>query len=193
MRHEILNESHDACISNFDCAVEDQSILSFGSGKKRRKLLQHSADLNNFLKQEALREQNQSLNTTHLFINDDDVLVGFVSLCSDCLQLDVQERMSLSLSRFSIPAIKIARLGVHKDFQGQGYGKILINFSVHTADLVNSDYSGTRFLTVDCYEHRVSFYTKYGFIQNNVQNANRQGDSPLSFRLNIIDYLENFV
>jgi GNAT superfamily N-acetyltransferase len=191
LQHDILNDIHNKLIDSFDCVVEDKKIQSFSS-KKRKKFLAHSNKLNEFLKTEALIEQNQSLNTTHLFI-DNGVLVGFVSLCSDCLRLDIEERESLKLTLFNIPALKIARLGVHKSFQGHNFGKVLIDYSVYIADQINKDYAGIKFLTIDCYEHRVSYYEKFGFKENRVQAENRKPDNPKSFRLNINEYLENYV
>ena len=55
-RFEILSDKHD--LSKFNCGV---------------------VDLNNFLKYDALNQQDMNLNLTHLVICDDEI-IGFVSL-----------------------------------------------------------------------------------------------------------------
>ena len=50
--------------------------------------------------------------------------------------------------------------------------------------------SGLTFLTLDCYEHRVSFYEKVGFVKNLVQPIILPYDLPISMRLGLDEYLE---
>ena len=65
----------------------------------------------------------------------------------------------------------------------------MINFAVSIAIKIR-EVSGIKFLTVDCYEHRLSYYVdKLGFKINVNQAPNRQPDNPWSLRLNIEEYL----
>lgn len=50
--------------------------------------------------------------------------------------------------------------------------------------------SGLAFLTLDCYEHRVSFYESVGFVKNLVQPISLPYDTPISMRIGLEEYLE---
>jgi GNAT superfamily N-acetyltransferase len=61
----------------------------------------------------------------------------------------------------------VGRLGVHKDFHGQGIGRALMQYSVAVAFRMNSELSvGCRFITVDAYTNSISFYERLGFIRS---------------------------
>ncbi len=186
---EKLNSKHSAHVEGFSCLKEDDETLNQYKSKKRKKFKKHSENIDVFFKKEALKEQEQSLNTTHLFFLGGK-LIGFISLCADSIRLDLNEKEEENLPFVSVPALKIARLAIDKNFQFGGLGKLLIQFSVKKA-LEVREIIGVRFLTVDCYEHRLSYYKKFGFIQNGIQREGRQPDQPLSLRLNIDTYLEN--
>lgn len=85
--------------------------------------------------------------------------------------------------------MKIARLAVSNKYQRLGIGKSLITFSVGIGQKIRN-YSGLAFLTLDCYEHRVSFYESVGFIKNIIQPIQLPYDSPISMRLVLDDYLK---
>ena len=72
-RFEILSDKHD--LSKFNCGV---------------------VDLNNFLKYDALNQQDMNLNLTHLVICDDEI-IGFVSLLTDTIKLKTIEDRGLKM------------------------------------------------------------------------------------------------
>ena len=51
-------------------------------------------------------------------------------------------------------------------------------------------YCGVLFFTLDCYEHRLSFYKQHGFVENVIQPVKLPFDSPISMRISLDDYLE---
>ena len=114
---------------------------------------------------------------------------GYVSLCNDSIGLELEERDNLGLSYTTVPAIKIARLAVAVDYQGMGIGKSLIQFSAYMGKKI-MEMSGLAFLTLDCYEHRVSFYESVGFVKNLVQPIRLPYDTPISMRIVLEEYLE---
>nr|WP_284502108.1 GNAT family N-acetyltransferase [Clostridium tertium] len=186
-----ISGDYSDVLANFDCVNTNEDLKSKGfKSKKIKKFLAYSENINHFLKNEALEEQNQGLNTTFLLFNE-DVLVGFVSLCNDSIRLAMEEKQEDSVPYANIPALKIARLAIDKRFQGTSLGELLIRFAVTVAIKIRS-FSGVKFLTVDCYEHRLTYYRdKVGFKINVNQAPNRQPDNPLSLRLNIDDYLNH--
>ena len=88
----------------------------------------------------------------------------------------------MELPYTTIPAVKVARLAVSVDYQGKGIGKEALQFAIYVAQMVR-DYSGVVFLTLDCYEHRVSYYEKFGFQRNLFQPVVLDYNSPVSMRL----------
>lgn len=176
-------------VDAFSCIEKPEALVQYNS-KERRRIIKHSQEMEVFLKEEALSEQEKGLNTTHLFIDADaEKIVGYVSLCNDSIRLEFEERDELGLSYTTVPAAKIARLAVSNEYQRQGIGKSLIMFSAYMGQKIR-EISGLTFLTLDCYEHRVSFYESVGFVRNLIQPIVLPYDSPISMRLCLDKYLE---
>ena len=188
-----LSEIYVDILANFDCLNSDEDLKSKGfKSKPIRKFAGYSENINYFLKNDALEEQKKGLNTTHLLFLENE-LVGFISLCNDSIRLALSEKEEDNVPYANIPALKIARLAIDKKFQNNGWGKFLIDFAVAVA-FKNRQWSGIKFLTVDCYKHRLSYYEdRIGFKINENQAPNRQPDNPLSLRLSIDEYLKNFI
>lgn len=142
---EILNEKHD--LSNFEC---------------------DSNDLTNFLKNDALKQQDMNLNLSQLVICDNEI-VGFFSLLTDTLKLKTLEnnnlkkeiKLELDISENNeIPAIKIGRLAIDKKYSKKGLGShILRNILLSILNLSKTKV-GLRFVTVDAYATALNFYVK---------------------------------
>lgn len=142
---EILNEKHD--LSNFEC---------------------DSNDLTNFLKNDALKQQDMNFNLTQLVICDNEI-VGFFSLLTDTLKLKTLEnnnlkkeiKLELDISENNeIPAIKIGRLAIDKKYSKKGLGShILRNILLSILNLSKTKV-GLRFVTVDAYATALNFYVK---------------------------------
>ena len=75
------------------------------------------------------------------------------------------------------------------DYQGLGIGKTLIQFSAYMGKKIK-EISGLAFITLDCYEHRVSFYESVGFVKNLLQPIVLPYDTPISMRIGLEEYLE---
>ena len=75
------------------------------------------------------------------------------------------------------------------DYQGMGIGKSLNQFSAYMGRKIK-EMSGLAFLTLDCYEHRVSFYESVGFVKNLVRPIRLPYDTPISMRIGLEEYLE---
>lgn len=187
---ERLSEKHLDITDAFSCIESNEKLQSFNS-KERRRIKKHSKEMEDFLKNEALADQNKGLNTTHLFINNDlKEIVGYVSLCNDSVKLEITERAQLGFIYANIPAIKIARLAVSNKYHGQGYGKLIIDYSAYFTEKIRK-ICGLSLITLDCYKHRISYYEKYGFKKNQLQPKQRAFDTPISMRCVLNDYLES--
>lgn len=185
-----LSNEYDDDLANFNCVNDKEEFKGcIFKAKQIRKFIEYSKNINEFLKKEALNEQEQGLNTTHLFYINNQ-LAGFISLCSDSIRLSLDEKSEDGVPYANIPSLKIARLAIDINFQGRKLGEYLIKFAVASA-LNTRKIMGVKFITVDCYKHRVSYYEQFGFKENKIVNEGRQPDNPKSFRLNIDTYLDS--
>ena len=116
-------------------------------------------------------------------------LAGYLSLCNDSIRLEIKERDDMDFAYSTVPAVKIARLAVSNEYKHHGLGKILIQFAAYLGEKIR-EMSGIAFITLDCYNHRVSFYETVGFVRNQIQPIELPYDSPVSMRLGLDAYLE---
>ncbi len=189
---ERLTDDNIRLIESFSC-VESAEELSDYNSKERKRIIKHSREMDDFLRLEAYIDQDNGLNTTHLFIDrEKDKLIGFVSLCADSIRLDSSEKEEMGFSYYTVPAVKIARLAVSNEYKHKGFGHIMIDYCVNIS-FEMLEKVGAAFITLDCYEHRLSYYEGIGFIRNIVQPITLPYDSPISMRLRITDYLTKYM
>lgn len=118
-------------------------------------------DLNEYLKCYARQNDKHGMGRTFVLFEKND-LVGYVTLCSASLLFEDMPK-DIKLPRYPIPAIKIARLAVDKKFQGKGYGKELLAFSLEKIALL-AEFIGVRLVVVDAKEESKAFYQHFGFV-----------------------------
>lgn len=143
---EILSEKHD--LSNFKCA---------------------SNDLNDFLKNDALRQQEMNLNITQLAICDGEV-IGFVSILTDTLKIksldneSLKEEMKGELNVIGednvLPSIKIGRFAIDEKYAKQGLGSYIFRNVLLSILHLSKTKVGLRFITVEAYAIAFNFYVK---------------------------------
>jgi GNAT superfamily N-acetyltransferase len=136
-------------------------------------------DLDDYIRNDAAAHKRELLSETYIL---KEITVGtsfpvaFVSLCNDAIQLSLEKRKSTlpDKKRYPyLPAVKVARLGVHQMFQGRNIGTYLINM-VKQLFLLNNR-TGCRFITVDAYNSPrvIRFYQKNGFDLLHDKDRNR--------------------
>ena len=121
------------------------------------------ADLNDFLENDALNEQQLLLSRTHLCFYKDHV-AGFITLAADSIRLD-KDKLDPSqhidgCDYPAYPCILIARLAVDKRLQSLGIGSYLLSLAIGFA---LEGPLGCRYLSVDPKECAVKFYENIGF------------------------------
>ncbi len=144
------------------------------------------ADLDEFLREDALRLDAARAARTWLAFHDAD-LVGYITLLCDAIILETRERKGLALRHEDhpvIPALKVARLGVSEVFRSthRGVGEALMQFAFSTA-LSLSKRVGCRLLTLDAYAQSVAFYERLGFIRNRAKEYRDRPNPSMRFDL----------
>ncbi|MDY0129503.1 MAG: GNAT family N-acetyltransferase [Methanosarcina vacuolata] len=121
----------------------------------------NSEELNDFLKTNALLDQNNLVNRTRLcFCNGS--LAGFYSLAADTIETKNVIDGIESYPYRKYPAVKIARLAVDSRFERCGIGTFLMKIIL--AQVVSiCDNIGCRYLLVDSKIESTGFYEKFEF------------------------------
>ncbi|MFH0876060.1 MAG: GNAT family N-acetyltransferase [archaeon] len=158
-----LSKIHD--LSKFDCADND---------------------LNDFLKNDALTYQEKKLVTTTLLVYQEKV-IGFFSMCSDSIRLQEEEKENCDIHKplREYPAVKFARLAVDKEFQSKNLGKLIIKLVIGLVINEFSERVACRFITVDSYSNKVSFYQLFSFIENTDRHYKK--DNYVSMRFDLLN------
>jgi GNAT superfamily N-acetyltransferase len=136
-------------------------------------------DLNDFFLNEALLYEKELLAVTYLF-QDNKNIVAFFSVKNDRISKskdDVEIEINIPEPKriySSYPAVKIARFGVHKNYQGRGIGTAIINFI--KSFFIKDHKTGCRFITVDAYKNNktLGFYRKNGFKPLSDKDKNKE-------------------
>ena len=145
---ELLTINHN--LKNFDCGDED---------------------LNDFLKNHALKEQNKKLNVTHL-ITYKNSIVGYFSLLTDKVNVkdikneEIKESIIQNLKNKykTIPSVKIGRLAIDKKYAKQGIGSFILEHLIITLNEISKKDIGFRLITVEGYAEAYHFYTTNNFV-----------------------------
>ena len=149
---EFRSISADTDCSGFDCDDED---------------------LNSFLRDDAFQYQEQKIaQTTCLFFKGR--LVAYFAVCNDSIRLSEDEKAKFPENKQipSYPAVKLARMACVKEHQRCGLGKIIIEIVIGMAVAINKNGVACRYVTVDAYRAKESWYEKRGFIRNQARSTN---------------------
>jgi GNAT superfamily N-acetyltransferase len=133
-------------------------------------------DLNEFFLQDQFKYEEQLLAKTYVLLpdgGDEGRPKALISFCNDSIRAEafakskdfnrIRKELPHGKRYKSLPAVKIARVGVHKDWQGQKIGSLLLNMTKLL--FLTENRTGCRYLTVDAYRtyQAVEFYKKNYF------------------------------
>lgn len=122
-------------------------------------------NLMNFLKDDALVNQNNLISVTRLVFWNGN-LVGYFTLVNDSIVVRAVEECDREESYHfrKYPALKIARLATHSDCERFGVGRSMLR-RIFSISIMLSHYIGCRIITVDSKHSAVDFYKKFAFKQ----------------------------
>ena len=144
------------------------------------------SDLNDFLHNSALLDIQRGYSVTHL-VKIDTTIVGFFTLIADSIQ---NERVGAGefpdYCYGKLPAMKIARLATHKEFERRGVGAFMVNEAFKRAYFLTY-HVGCCVITVDAKEDAVGFYEKYSFFRAKA----KPNQGTVIMYLNFIQFIEN--
>jgi GNAT superfamily N-acetyltransferase len=126
-----------------------------------------SPELNNYLRQVAAQHVRKSL--ARVYVAHDETnperIVGFYALNGCEIQSDeLPESLRKRFPR-RVPAVRLGRLAVAREHQGQGIGALLLFHAMWNVGQVDA-IVGAVALLVDAKDERAQrFYSKYGFLE----------------------------
>ncbi|WP_407394199.1 GNAT family N-acetyltransferase [Methanobrevibacter sp.] len=147
---ETLTSEHD--LTDFDCGDEE---------------------LNNFLKEDALNQQNAKLNVTKLVMCDGRI-IGYASLLTDTiilkrikdekLRITLKGKLNLNSKEKEISAVMIGRFAIAKKYSGKGLGSHILRNILKNLKEISENRIGFRFIVIEGYASAFNFYVlKNGF------------------------------
>ena len=138
---------------------ETQKVKGFTCGSK---------PLDDFLTTaEVERFEREGLGRTFLVFYD-GALIAYYTLSNDSLRIEYVTHVK-SFSKVqefrvdSVPAVKVGRLAVSKEWQSRGVGRNLIAMIAAEA-LAHGQRSGVRLLVLEAKKDSIGFYEKCGFV-----------------------------
>lgn len=146
-------------------------------------------ELMKFLIDDALRSQELSISNTYLwFYKPKDEFVAYITILADAIGIHGtvlgEYFQGKGILYKTLPALKIGRVCVHKDYSGKGIGTHMIDFATVKA-LNLSEEVGCRFISADAKRDAVRFYRKNGF---EILKAREKGTISMCF--DIVKQLE---
>lgn len=139
-------------------------------------------ELRQFLIEDALGNQEMGLSYTYLwFYEKSHDLVAYITLLADSVRVHGtllgQSFLDKGVEYKTLPALKVGRLCVHKDYRGRGIGTLTTDFAIKKLVAINENEGvGCRFLIVDAKKDAIHFYKKMDF---QVLKSREKGTLPM--------------
>ena len=118
----------------------------------------------NYIRLSATSDYIKGMGVTHLLVDEiasgEQILAGYVTLRSTSLISDGADGKKIVQ-----PALEIAELAVHKDYERRGIGTDLISIAISEADSLRREYIGIRHILVCADPRAIGFYEKFGFVR----------------------------
>jgi GNAT superfamily N-acetyltransferase len=111
-------------------------------------------DLNDYFHNEALLHKQELLTQTYCLQRSDfpDITFAILHVCNDSVHLEQYKRFVVlprEKQHLHMPAVKLTRLGVSKDYQRKNIGSKALNMLKEF--FTNDNRTGCRLITVDAY------------------------------------------
>ncbi|HEU0302002.1 MAG TPA: GNAT family N-acetyltransferase, partial [Longimicrobium sp.] len=91
-------------------------------------------------------------------------LAAYATICMDSLELGTREKPYGIRYRY-LSALKLAQPGVHRSFQGQGLGRLVVGDVIAFA-INHSEEIGCRYVSLDAQPDLMDWYRAQGFKVN---------------------------
>jgi ribosomal protein S18 acetylase RimI-like enzyme len=147
-----------------------------------------SAPLKAFLRKKALKFEAGYLARTYVLVDSNDAqrggqVWGYITVAACDVQTTEQNCPEADAGwskNHNMPAVKLARLAVDTELQGNDLGTMLVDFAVGLTMEHVAAHVGCRFLVTDAKQQSIGFYEKLGFTMLDTEE-NKTRNAPLMF------------
>lgn len=136
-------------------------------------------DLNEYFHVDAVLHREELITQTYCIRLSEypNLVLALLDFCNDAVRLDLyRESIDIDIRKqYSyLPAVKLTRFGVQKEFQGNNIGTHVLNMVKKF--FITDNRTGCRFLTVDAYNKPriLSFYEKNEFKPFTAKDKNKK-------------------
>lgn len=140
------------------------------------------APLKTFLTKHAQSYHQENIAKTFVLVEhgaEKPPVLGYITLI--CSEIECAGNAAITANKYNrSPAVKIARLAVHQDFQNHRYGEVLIQWAIANVIENIMPNTGCRFLVVDSKKSSVRYYERCGFTLLDT-DSNRKSSHPVLF------------
>ena len=150
-------------------------------------------ELGDFLVEDAINNQQISISNTYLwFYNPENKMVAYMTLLTDAIRVHGTQLgksfVDKGVDYKTLPAIKIGRMCVDKNYYSRGIGTHMIHFAMKLL-LEVDEKIGCRFIVLDAKTQTkaIRFYKKFGF---EILKQREKGTIPMF--LDMIKYIERY-
>ena len=127
-------------------------------------------ELDRFLLRHALQAQQANSSQTYVGLSDQTIIGFYTIVAGEVRHTDAPERVVKGMPRHPIPLLVLARLAVHREWQGRGIGAGLLldalGRTLQVADII-----GVRALAVHAKDSSATaLYRHFGFVSSPTDN-----------------------
>jgi GNAT superfamily N-acetyltransferase len=123
-------------------------------------------ELNDYLKKYAGQNHRKGLGSTYVLIpaEGEPVAAGYHTLSMAQVKLrSLPESQCKNLPKYPLPAVRLGRLAVDRQWQGTGLGEILLIDAIHRSVAAVQSVAA-KYMIVDAKNKKAEeFYSRYGF------------------------------
>ncbi len=144
-------------------------IMLLDKSHNRKQFDCGNIQLDTFLQKTARQHVNKGLSRTFVLINDANPkeILGFYTLSICEVETDYLPPIIAKKYPDQVPALKLARLAVSKNYQHKGYGNFLIGSAVEKVILISKNVGIIGLFVNAKNDQTKEFYEQFGFISLN--------------------------
>ncbi|MBN2535977.1 MAG: GNAT family N-acetyltransferase [Spirochaetales bacterium] len=122
-------------------------------------------ELNRYFIQFAFPNDKKNIGKTFVAISPSDLPLGYYTVSmAQILFSELPENLKTGLPRYPIPAMRIGKLAIDKQYQQKGIGSLLLRDALLRAVRISSEIAIYCVLVDALNEKAKGFYLKFGFI-----------------------------
>lgn len=118
------------------------------------------------LQKDALADQEQKLGTTWVWVYNERVVLGYVTLAMYSIDrrdiLKGQDHVAGTFPYSAIPALLIGQLATHEEYEGKGIGRRMVSWAIKMAADISKKV-GCRMVALHPHEDAIGWYEKLMF------------------------------